>query len=85
MVLIADRGSIDGHASSWGPELTAKVRNCPREKDHAYGPSGYLAWHEWALRRQRTHDALLCDCGLYLLLVRKVVSTVPADELGVGQ
>jgi hypothetical protein len=64
-----DRGHIDGH--TWSPDLTAKVASCPRESEHRYGPDGYLAWHEWAEERMDTHVQLMCDCGLYLLLVTK--------------
>lgn len=34
--------------------------------DHTYGPSGYLAWLEWADRMSTTHTQHRCTgCGLY--------------------
>lgn len=64
-----DRGSIEGHM--WTPSTEKRVRECPREAEHRYGPNGYLAWHEWAEERSKTHVQLECECGLYLLLVTK--------------
>ena len=46
-----------------------KCRNCD---NHTLGPAGYIAWHEWAEKRSKTHDQLKCpDCGLYVIWRRK--------------
>ena len=65
----ADRGSPLGRG--WSKALAARVRDCPREPDHRYGPLGYLAWHDWAEERMKTHRQERCECGLFLLLVPK--------------
>lgn len=66
-----DRGQIESQLGWWSTGQTELVRNCPREAEHRYGPSGYLAWHEWTEERCKTHVQLRCDCGLFLLLVTK--------------
>ena len=62
-----DRGSIESTRASWGEEIYARVKVCPRESEHRYGPGGYLAWHAWADERRKTHRQIKCECGLYLL------------------
>jgi hypothetical protein len=55
-----------------GDELSKveKVMNCVHEKEHSYGPSGYLNWHEWArvcLRDGWTNEQ--CPgCGYWLIV-----------------
>ena len=40
--------------------------------DHTYGPSGYVAWHEWAERMAETHDQEQCSgCGLWMIWTPK--------------
>lgn len=35
-------------------------------------PEGYLAWHEWADKKSKTHRSLKCrGCGLYTISVPK--------------
>jgi hypothetical protein len=40
---------------------------CPERRLHVRGePEGYLAWHEWARRKNKTHRSTRCPgCGLY--------------------
>jgi hypothetical protein len=64
-----DRGTPD--SKGWSKSTREKVLACPREAEHRYGPSGYLAWHSWAEERAKTHRQRPCDCGLWLLLERK--------------
>lgn len=51
----------------------AAVEACPRAKQRNHSPlkgepSGYTAWHHWAERKGRTHEAHRCpDCGLYAI------------------
>ena len=45
---------------------------CPDRRRHTPAPTGYLAWHEWAERKSRTHEPVRCDgCGLYAIWRRK--------------
>ena len=48
------------------------LRSCPNTAAHTYGPTAYLAWHEWAERMSKTHDFSKCPgCGLYLIVTKK--------------
>lgn len=39
---------------------------------HAPAPSGYLAWHEWAEKKSRTHRQIRCACcGLWTIWIPK--------------
>lgn len=45
---------------------------CPQRRRHTPCPEGYMAWHEWAEKKGRTHRAVKCPgCGLYAIWVRK--------------
>lgn len=37
---------------------------------HDDGPRGYIAWHEWAAEKRKTHRQKRCPvCGLYKIWV----------------
>lgn len=39
---------------------------------HMDGPSGYVEWHDWAERMERTHEQRQCSgCGLWKIWVRR--------------
>lgn len=39
---------------------------CPNTENHTPCPTGYVAWHEWAAEKAKTHDQETCpECGLY--------------------
>lgn len=41
---------------------------CPNYKNHTKQPEGYLAWHEWAEKKSKTHHQVKCDgCGLFAI------------------
>lgn len=43
-----------------------KPKPCTQEGLHTRAPVGYLAWHEWAERKAKTHDQERCPgCGLF--------------------
>jgi len=43
---------------------------CPNIADHTPSPRGYVEWHGWAARMQRTHVTRRCPgCGLYKIWV----------------
>jgi len=43
---------------------------------HTPCPEGYLAWHEWAEKKAKTHRQVKCKgCGLYALWVPKARKT----------
>lgn len=46
---------------------------CPLREDHVQGePDGYLAWHEWAAEKSKTHIQRKCQgCGLFVIWVPK--------------
>lgn len=49
--------------------MTERVE-CPNFIDHAAEPSGYLQWHAWARKMQRTHRQVRCSgCGLFKIWI----------------
>lgn len=45
---------------------------CADVAKHTQQPLGYLAWHEWAEKKARTHDQHQCPtCGLWTIWRRK--------------
>jgi hypothetical protein len=49
------------------PKLIA-AELCPQRDLHTEGPSGYVQWHDWAERMERTHYQCMCPgCGRYLI------------------
>lgn len=63
------RGSADDGGKGWPKDLRAKVKACPREREHVYGPAGYVQWHWWAEAMQAAGwKQERCECGLFLLL-----------------
>lgn len=46
--------------------------DCPDAKKHTRCPSGYLAWHEWADKKAKTHRQTQCStCGYWSIWVPK--------------
>lgn len=46
---------------------------------HTKSPTGYVAWHEWAEKKAKTHEQERCpNCGLWAVWVKR--SQRPADE-----
>jgi hypothetical protein len=40
--------------------------------DHTPCPKDYLAWHDWAERKSKTHRTIQCPgCGLWAIWVKK--------------
>jgi hypothetical protein len=52
---------------------------CPNSAEHVDGPENcgphnYLAWHEWAEQKTKTHDQLQCPyCDLWAIWLPKLV------------
>lgn len=47
-------------------------KNCPREDLHTPAPRGYLAWHEWAEKKAKTHVQRRCPgCTLFSIWIPK--------------
>ena len=45
---------------------------CPNVKAHTKSPDGYLAWHEWAEKKAKTHEQTQCPtCGFWSIWKRK--------------
>lgn len=41
-------------------------------KDHTPCPEGYIAWHEWAEKKSKTHKQVKCEgCGLFKIWIKK--------------
>jgi hypothetical protein len=47
--------------------------DCPdAARRHTPSPTGYIAWHEWAEKKARTHVQRRCpSCGFLAVWVRK--------------
>lgn len=46
--------------------------DCPVTASHNLGPSGYLAWHEWAEEMAKTHTQKRCPgCKLWVIWEEK--------------
>lgn len=46
--------------------------DCPNAAQHTPQPDGYLAWHEWADKKSKTHYQIKCPgCDLYAIWVPK--------------
>jgi hypothetical protein len=44
--------------------------DCPAVETHTACPQGYLAWHEWAERMNKTHRQIRCpSCHLFAIWV----------------
>lgn len=44
------------------------LADCPQLAKHTKCPEGYLDWHEWAEKKQKTHRSVRCPgCGLYAI------------------
>lgn len=44
-------------------------RQCAR---HTAAPTSYIAWHNWAERKAKTHEQRRCpDCGFYTIWVKR--------------
>ncbi len=38
---------------------------------HTKSPTAYVAWHDWAEKKSKTHEQIKCpNCGLYKVWVR---------------
>lgn len=49
------------------------MSDCPNAAQHTPSPDGYLAWHEWAEEKAKTHTQIKCSgCGLYAIWVPKL-------------
>ena len=52
---------------------------CPNVKRHTKCPEGYLAWHEWAEKKSKTHEQVICGgCGRLAIWIKK--EPVPDDN-----
>lgn len=48
---------------------------CPNKAKHTESPDGYIAWHEWAERKAKTHVQERCPgCGLFMIWKPKVAA-----------
>lgn len=60
---------IPNHLARFDKEK--KIENCPNKKEHQYGPEGYIAWDNWATRMSKTYYQEKCECGYFLLWIKK--------------
>lgn len=58
-----------------------RSRTYPKCDDHTPSPAGYIAWHTWAARMNRTHRQLRCKgCGRFRIWIpRTPRSNRPAE------
>lgn len=61
--------------SSWGHVICddgPSMRRPVCKVDHDPEPAAYLAWHDWAEERSKTHKQARCEhCGLYVVWVKR--------------
>jgi hypothetical protein len=57
----------------------ATVRDCPRAAElHTSCPDAYLAWHDWANDKAKTHYQERCpECALWAIWVPKAKAGTP--------
>lgn len=54
---------------------------CPNEREHTSCPASYLAWHEWAEEKAKTHRQVRCpSCGLFKVWVPRT-SPKPGESV----
>lgn len=47
-----------------------KAEDCPQRDKHTHCPKGYLPWHEWAEKKNKTHRQVRCPgCDLFVIWV----------------
>ena len=45
---------------------------CPNVRKHTKAPTDYIAWHEWAEKKAKTHDQAPCpECGRLAVWVKR--------------
>jgi hypothetical protein len=50
----------------------AVLKRCSDDSAHTPCPTGYIAWHEWAERKAKTHDQRQClHCGSWAVWVKR--------------
>lgn len=48
------------------------LETCPDRAKHTPAPRSYLAWHEWAEEKSKTHTSTRCPtCDLYAIWKKK--------------
>ncbi len=51
-----------------GETPSAVAKPCPEAATHTPCPVGYVAWHEWAEEKSRTHEQRKCPaCGRWVV------------------
>lgn len=59
------------HGVSTKPQnvpILKSSKDCPNVKRHTKAPQGYIAWHEWAEKKAKTHKQERCPtCGFYAI------------------
>jgi hypothetical protein len=49
-----------------------KVVSCPKINTHTKRPEDYVGFHEWAMKKSKTHKQIRCkDCGLWAKWIKK--------------
>jgi len=45
---------------------------CPDRGKHTDCPDGYIHWHEWAEKMNKSHKQIKCEkCGLFSIWIKK--------------
>lgn len=56
-------------------------RDCPDRTKHTTAPDGYMAWHDWAREKSKTHDQRRCPtCRFWVLWVPRPAHVFKADR-----
>ena len=66
------------------PADIERIRNAC--KQHTPSPEGYMQWHAWAARMNRTHRQIKCEgCGLWAIWTPKSKRIAAFKERKVGK
>ena len=50
--------------------MSPLLNPCPNEAEHTPEPQSYLAWHNWADEKNKTHRQIRCSgCGRFKIWV----------------
>jgi hypothetical protein len=60
--------------------MSVRADSCPNVRNHTKRPDGYVAFMEWAEKKEKTHEQERCpDCGLWVIWRKRVLAARGGD------